>query len=427
MKYFNNTSWLFFDKIFKMGVGFFVIIYLTRYLGPERFGQLSYAQSFVSIFMAFSSLGIGTIVTREIVKNPKKNNTLLGTTFYLTMMASIVSSTLIVASSYLFLQDDLVTRLLVSILTFTLFFKNFNMIIEMYFRSKVILKYTVIISSAVFVISSIIKLSLIYFKAELVNFVYVSLAEVALICTGYIYIYSKQNLSILYWKFDKGIAKKFLKTAWPLMIVSVSVFLYIRTDQIMIKHMIGNEALGNYAAATRVSELFYFIAGAITISLFPKIVELRQINYKKYLVLIENLYRLVVWMSLLIAIIIYSFREQIIMLLYGVQYTQASDILAILSWSIVFSSIGAVFVKMLYAEHYEKKYMYKSILGVFFNIFLNYILIGLYGSEGAAIATIITLFIINYVYDFFDKDLRKFYYLKINCFIPRIRKLHNKN
>ena len=361
MKYFNNTSWLFFDKIFKMGVGFFVIIYLTRYLGPERFGQLSYAQSFVSIFMAFSSFGIGAIVTREIVKNPKKNNTLLGTTFYLTMMASIVSSTLIVASSYLFLQDDLVTRLLVSILTFTLFFKNFNMIIEMYFRSKVILKYTVIISSAVFVISSIIKLSLIYFKAELVNFVYVSLAEVALICTGYIYIYSKQNLSILYWKFDKGIAKKFLKTAWPLMIVSVSVFLYIRTDQIMIKHMMGNEAVGNYAAAIRVSELFYFIPGIIVTSIFPKLVELNKNNREEYFSLLEKIYRLVVWASIPVAVFMHVFSDLIIGVLYGEQYILASNVLGILSWGVVFASIDAVSVKILYIEHYEKKYLYKYI------------------------------------------------------------------
>ena len=187
--------------------------------------------------------------------------------------------------------------------------------------------------------------------------------------------------------------------------------------------MVGNEAVGIYAAATRVSEVFYFIVGVITTSIFPKIVELRKSNWERYLFLMERLYRVAVQISLTIAIPVYFFREQIVSLLYGAQYAQASDILAILAWSVLFTSIGAVFVKMLYVEHFEKKYMYKSVLGVIFNILLNYVLIDLYGAKGAAISTIITLFVINYAYDLFDKDLRKFYFLKIKCFIPKFMQI----
>ena len=38
MKYFKNTSWLFFEKILRMFVGLFIGIWVARYLGPERFG-----------------------------------------------------------------------------------------------------------------------------------------------------------------------------------------------------------------------------------------------------------------------------------------------------------------------------------------------------------------------------------------------------
>jgi len=46
-KYFANTSWLLGERVLRMVVSLFVGIYVARYLGPERFGLLSYALSFL--------------------------------------------------------------------------------------------------------------------------------------------------------------------------------------------------------------------------------------------------------------------------------------------------------------------------------------------------------------------------------------------
>lgn len=69
MRYFANTSWLFGEKILRIIVGLFVGIWVARYLGPERFGLFSYAQSFVGLFSAIATLGLDGIVVRELVKD----------------------------------------------------------------------------------------------------------------------------------------------------------------------------------------------------------------------------------------------------------------------------------------------------------------------------------------------------------------------
>ena len=46
-KYFPNTSWLLGERILRIPVSLLVGIYVARYLGPERFGLLSYALIFV--------------------------------------------------------------------------------------------------------------------------------------------------------------------------------------------------------------------------------------------------------------------------------------------------------------------------------------------------------------------------------------------
>ena len=188
MKYFNNTSWLFFDKIFKMGIGFFIIIYLTRYLGPERFGLLSYSQSFVSIFMAFASLGLGSVVIRELVKYPEKRDILLGTAFYLTLFTSLLSIVLIFCFNSFIFEDDK-SNILTLIIAFTIIFQNLNIIIDNYFQYKVLSKYVVYSSTMGFISSSILKFVLIYIEADLVYFAYALLLDsIIFIIRFYIYL-----------------------------------------------------------------------------------------------------------------------------------------------------------------------------------------------------------------------------------------------
>ena len=65
-RYFTNTSWLMGHRVLSMVVALFVGAYVARYLGPERFGLLSYAGSFVGLFTALATLGLET---SEIIKN----------------------------------------------------------------------------------------------------------------------------------------------------------------------------------------------------------------------------------------------------------------------------------------------------------------------------------------------------------------------
>ena len=69
MKYFKNTSWLFGEKILRLFLGLFISIWVARYLGPEQFGILSYALSFVGLFTFLATLGLDSIVIRELVKD----------------------------------------------------------------------------------------------------------------------------------------------------------------------------------------------------------------------------------------------------------------------------------------------------------------------------------------------------------------------
>ena len=126
-RYFANTSWLMAEKVLRMVVGLLVGVYVARYLGPERFGLLSYANSFVVLFIALATLGLDGIVVRELVKTPERRDELLGTAFGLKIAGTIVMWLVIVAVVPL-TDNDVQTNSLIAIVAFAVIFQTFNVI-----------------------------------------------------------------------------------------------------------------------------------------------------------------------------------------------------------------------------------------------------------------------------------------------------------
>ena len=89
-KYFANTSWLLGERVLRMTISLFVGIYVARYLGPERYGLLSYAVSFVWLFSAFLDLAHREIIVSELVKTPEQQNMILGSAILLRFGGAIL-------------------------------------------------------------------------------------------------------------------------------------------------------------------------------------------------------------------------------------------------------------------------------------------------------------------------------------------------
>jgi O-antigen/teichoic acid export membrane protein len=121
-RYFVNTSWLMGHRVLSMVVALFVGVYVARYLGPERFGFLSYAGSFVGLFTALATLGLDGIMVRELVKTPERRDELLGTAFWLKAGGAILMW-IGIAAAVPFTQNDTQTNILIVIIAFAVIFQ----------------------------------------------------------------------------------------------------------------------------------------------------------------------------------------------------------------------------------------------------------------------------------------------------------------
>lgn len=421
MKYFKNTSWLFTEKILRMVVGLFVGIWVARYLGPEQYGLLSYAQSFVALFVAFATLGLDGIVVRELLNHEDKRDELLGTAFGLKLIGAF-SVLVFLAIAINFTSNDSYTNILVFIIASATIFQGFN-VIDMYFQSRVLSKYVVYANVITLFITSMIKVVLILNEAPLIAFVWVILFNSFILAAGYLYFYFHNRLSFKTWRFESQTAKALLKDSWPLILSGIVVSIYMKIDQVMIKEMLDSEAVGQYAAAVRLSEAWYFIPMVIASSLFPAIINAKKESEELYYVRLQRLYDLMVWMAIAIALPMTFLSDWVVGLLYGEQYSQAGSVLMIHIWAGIFVFLGVASGKWFITENLQLLAFWRTFFGMMINILLNIMLIPKYGIYGAAVATLMGQFFAAYIFDIFQSKTRKIFFMKTKALsIVRVRR-----
>ena len=413
-KYFANTSWLLGERILRMTISLFVGIYVARYLGPERFGILSYALSFVWLFSSLASFGLDDILVRELVQRPEQRNNLLGTVFWLKVCGTTVMG-IAIAVVLEFMAEDQRTYWMIVIIAFGFLFQTTNTI-EFYFQAQVQSKFTVRVQVVQLLITSLFKIYLVWNKAELVWFALALMLDQAVVAVLLLFMYHWKIEWFPYFSFQWKHAKKLMVDAWPLIFTGMVVSVYMKIDQVMLKEMLDAKAVGIYASAVKLCEAWYFVPTAVMASLFPAVIEARKKSETVYDERIQKLYDLMVWGSVAIALPTTLLADWVILILYGTDFKEAADVLRIYIWAGVFVSLGVASSKWLVTENLQRYSFFRTILGAILNVGCNLWLIPIYGIKGAAFATLVAQVTVAFVSLSFFSKTRKNYWTAVNSF-----------
>ncbi|GAB3200554.1 O-antigen/teichoic acid export membrane protein [Pontibacter aydingkolensis] len=417
-KILNNIIWLLLDKGVKMVLGLFIGIWIARYLGPEQFGKLNYGQAFVAIFSSLVNLGLDTTLVKEFVSKDFAENKLIGTGFLLRLYGAVVGILLAVLTALMLeFNTDQLSFLIITALSIGLIFQAVD-VIDLYLQAHLKSRISVIIKNLSYLFSSIFKVYLIIYNFPVIYFAIAIVFDLGL-ASILMLIYSNKKLAINLkdWMWDLVVAKTLLKTSWPLIISGLTVIMYMRMDQIMLKNYLGSFAVGNYSAAARVTELFFILPMVISNSVFPSLVKCKDdiLLYRNRLI---KLYSTLIYISILLSISILFFSNYIINILYGQQYQDAVSVLNIHIWSSIFVFIGVASSQQLVLEGRSSISLYRTVLGLATNLILNIILIPTYGIKGAAFATLVSYAVSSFFSNFLFKSTRGIIYLYLRSLLP---------
>lgn len=387
-RYFANTGWMFTGQFFSLVVAFFVGAWVARYLGPAQYGILNYVISFAGLFSFLASLGIDNILTRELVSRPEKRDELLGTAWRLKLAGGFLA--LAGASvAILFVEKDALIRLLVFLFSFSFIFQAAGVVL-LFFQAEVKARRNTKVQMIASLISAVLKIVLILSGLGLGWLVVIYALETLLLGIGFFWSYRGYGLTRSAWKFNPDLARRLWRDAWPLMLSIAAAFVLLRIDQVMIGLMLGKAEVGLYAAAAKVSEVWYFVPGIICVSLFPAIVNALKTDRELYRQRLKHLYSLLLFLALGISIPIAFLAESIIVFLFGPAYAAAAPILQIYIWSGIGLFISYGLGQELTAENRTRTVFVLNLSAMILNILLNLWLIPRAGLTGAAWATLIS-------------------------------------
>ncbi|MCD9513345.1 flippase [Photobacterium carnosum] len=388
-KVINNSGWLIFDKICRLGLSLIVSAWVARYLGPNQFGDLAYVLAFLAFFQAVSILGLDNIVVRDIARNVEKSGSIIATVLILRLSIGAIFYIITILLMGFLNGFDSNFIIITAICALSLIFQSSDTI-DLWFQSQSESKRTVVVRLITYLFTNGVKIILILNGFSIVYFAAVTALEAGLCAIGLIYSYRKYPATKL--KFQFSIGKVLLKESWPYIFSSLSVMVYMRIDQLMIKSFLGTKELGVYAAILPLAMTWTFVVTTLTTSLAPYIARKKNNSEKQYWIALKNIFRLYSLLGWVTCIGVYILTPIVVPILFGDAYTSGIGVLQVLVFVNIFINMGVAQSLWILNEGKSKLAMYRTLFGAAVCVISNILLIPSFGMYGAAYSALLAQF-----------------------------------
>lgn len=375
----DSISWSLAGQLSKRGLYVLFAIWLANILGPESFGLVAMAGSFIGFASVFSDMGL----SMALIQDQKSGEQQYQSVFMINLFLGVLLTVLVAATSPLiaaFYGDDrLLPLTLMLSLTFILGAPNFIQL--MILRKALEFRIIAIAETISTLLSGLVAIFLAYRGAG----VYAIIIQTLLYKLLFILVLWNYSQWRPTFSFKRGGLKKMFQFSAYNMGTEIMEFIAKNIDNILIGRYIGSAALGMYDYAYKVMlSPNIFISSAISSVLFPafsKIKEDKEAIKKMFL----KAQRILVLINVPAMLGLMVLAEEFILSILGEAWLEMTTVLQILAFVGAQKSIGAL-LNNLYMSMGRTDLSFKY--GTMFRLLLIVsILAGLpWGIEGVALA-----------------------------------------
>jgi O-antigen/teichoic acid export membrane protein len=383
-------------------LGFFLLIYSARYLGPTNYGIYNFAYSFCMLLVFITDIGIGQLLVRDVARDKSLTNQYLTNASILKMLLSIVTFTVIVLTINLLGYPPEVTYV-VYIFGLYAIINSFAEMLGFIFQSHEKMEYAslqLLIEKSFITGMGIYLLSIGY---GLVALAYVFLfAAIIKLIFGFLFLFKIERPKF---ELNTSLWKTLTIGSLPFGLNSIFSMLFYKIDSVLLSYIKGDVAVGIYAAAYNPLIAISSISSSMIVpAIYP--VMSRYFKTSK-----SSLGNLTIYSSKYAAILgfpiavgCFVLANKFILFLYGIQYTASIFAFQILALFVPFRFVSSILGSFL--PSIDKPGIRTLIVGIsaVINIILNLILIPKYSFIGASIATVISEAFVYITYVYFTKE-----------------------
>jgi len=393
-------------KMIGMGIGYLTILFITNKYGAETYGLLILSITVLSIFALFPKFGMDVATVRILGEILKKHKSELFKTykkiFIFIFILSSMSSVLLYFSSN-FISNSLLHKFFMSqylqIISLAIVSTVGISVLAAYFQSikntKVFIFIQTVLHQMIFLVLIIVNYYLLNKLYSIITIYVISniFAFIVAIITTYYDLL--QKCLVKKTKENSFSLKAIVSIAFPMLFASSFSLLMGWSDILMLGIFRDENEVGVYAAAQRVAALTGLSLIAINSVAAPKFIQFYSNSDMLGLKKIAQQSTKLIFFSSFPLLIIFFLFPAFVMNFFGEEFTKGSTTLLILTVGQFVNAISGSVGYIMQMTDNQKVYQHIIIVAAIFNIILNYFFIPLYGIEGAAVASSISIILWN--------------------------------
>jgi O-antigen/teichoic acid export membrane protein len=416
------------DKLVKLAAGAILTIFVARMLGAAELGIFSIVMAWSAFLVPITSLGLNNIVVRQMVKHDSGHDamTMLYSAISLRLVLGLIGGCVMLLAFYLLYPSMFVGHLRFAIPALFLLQTFFGFLLfEFYLNFQGTFRSLAYIKAAITAISFSIKLCLLYQGFGIASLLFFTGLEFLIVGLAQYTLYRVKHQPYkegeARWPgyhprwFNLTQAKVLLKRSSWLWLSGIVSVIYLKVDIVMIGSIAGAEQAGIYAAASRLSELWYVFPATLAARYYPDMIRAHQQGWTPYYLKLRRFAFMFFSAAFGIAFAMTLLAPWLISLLFGDGFLAAVDVLKIHIWAGCF-----IFVRYLISQHLliteqEPLSLASHAIGALLNVSLNFWLIPKMGIVGAAWATLFSYAFASFFFLFLFKSTRQQMWLLITA------------
>jgi len=395
----KGSTFIFLISVAATIIGYLTRIFLARTLTPADYGLVYASLSLFGVLNIFRNMGFSETLRKKIPEYLVKKK-------YIKIKSSIIL-TFIIQFTYMFAIFLLIVVLgpyfskeifnsskgmnaIVLIALSGLVMVIYNIFISAFQGLQKIKLYTML-NLSVYLLRFIFIIIFIPFGVLALPYSYVITAIIIALLSFMLFRYQFPYIAKAKTRITKQFSKEILYFSTPLMIGYVASSVVTNLDTILLSFFRSLEEVALYQVALPMANILLLVVGSITIVLMPLISELWTKKKLKTIRIILGLLTKALFLIIIpLALVLITFPENAINMLFGEIYLPAVHVLQILSFAMIISTLGYIFSSALIGIGKPILHTKISFTIMLTNIISNILLIPNFGIFGAAVSMVIS-------------------------------------
>ncbi|MEW9671324.1 flippase [Ammoniphilus sp. 3BR4] len=412
-----GTMWSMVGQLVNLVFGFAILILTTRYLGPNQYGLLQTILTLTVLSVMVADFGFSSSVARYVAEhqdNPFRRSEYIFNGLAIKIGSSLIIILLLVNAlpfieNLLKVELDEYSLLLIAITLLRSFREFFLKVFQGLRRLDLSTKFNLFYNVGNMLLIAVLLIGGFGIAAVLISEVVITLLFLAAI------IYSNKRLKILsYPGFDSNTLKSIMIYSIPMFFISMSFYLYMKTDILMVQYFMDSQAVGFYSLATMIIGKVHMPMVSIGHATAPALISIDKSKRSFQLV---KVLRVTLLLTLPICLGLFLVSRELTVVFFGERFLPSVQILQLMTIFLFFYSLNSVLSPILDYLGFARKRAIMVGISASLNIFLNIVFIPKFGTIGAVYSTLFTytiysIVIISTVYIHVIED--KYIYLEIN-------------